>query len=252
MSIAVFSPLSMVGLAPVLPRILVVDDQADIREPMAQFLSARGFSVGTAAGGSGLHERLAREPYDLVLLDVMMPGENGLTLCRQLQERQGPPVILLTAMGETADRVRGLETGADDYMVKPFEPSELLARIRSVLRRAARHILAPRAVSRFRFGCWTFDLLQNELVHADGRSVPLSAGESRLLHAFVARPHEVLSRERLLDLCAEAHADVFDRSIDSQISRLRRKVEIEPRRPRLLKTAWGNGYLFAASVEAAA
>ena len=245
-----------------MPRVLVVDDEADIREPMAQFLKARGFAVSTAPDGAGLHERLARETYDLVLLDVMMPGEDGFTLCRQVQERHGPPVILLTAMGETADRVRGLEMGADDYVVKPFEPSELLARIRTVLRRACRHAFAAQAEAiqipaakpapRFRFAHWTFDLLQNEVTHEDGRAVALSAGEARLLHAFVTHPHEVLSREKLLDLCADADADVFDRSIDSQMSRLRRKIEVESRKPRLLKTAWGNGYLFAASVQAAA
>ncbi|RZJ06522.1 MAG: response regulator transcription factor, partial [Haliea sp.] len=230
-----------------LPRILVVDDQADIREPMEQFLRARGFAVGTASSGLGLIDRLAAGSYDLVLLDVMMPGEDGLSLCRQVQETQGPPVILLTAMGETVDRVRGLETGADDYVVKPFEPSELLARIRTVLRRTARQtsaaiplsaspgdaaLAAAGAPPRFRFERWTFDLLQNEVVHDDGRSVALSAGEARLLHAFVTHPQEVLSREKLLDLCADTDADVFDRSIDSHMSRLRRKVEAEPRRPR--------------------
>ncbi|MDO9405487.1 MAG: response regulator [Polaromonas sp.] len=269
MSTPVFSCATAAADGAALPRILVVDDQADIRDPMAQFLKARGFAVGTAPDGSQLHERLASEVYDLILMDVMMPGEDGLALCRQVQERGGPPVILLTAMGETADRVHGLETGADDYVVKPFEPSELLARIRTVLRRAGRQAsLAPpsvaaaegihiparatRAMPRFRFERWTFDPLQNEVVHEDGRSVALSAGEARLLHAFVTHPHEVLSREKLLDLCTDSDADVFDRSIDSQMSRLRRKIEVESRKPRLLKTAWGNGYLFAATVQAAA
>lgn len=235
------------------PRLLVVDDHPDIREPMAQFLGARGFAVDTAADGPAMHDHLARARYDLVLLDVMLPGPDGFTLCRELQARRGPPVILLTAMGETRDRVRGLETGADDYVVKPFAPSELLARIRTVLRRVSRQEEAPppSATARVRFAGWTFDFLQHELVHDEGRRVDLSAGEARLMRAFVTHPQEVLSRERLLDLCAGAEADVFERSIDSHMSRLRRKVETDPRRPRLLKTAWGNGYLFAATVEAA-
>ncbi len=243
------------------PRVLVVDDEPDIREPMAQFLNARGFEVGTAADGHAMHARLARDRFDLVLLDVVMPGDDGFSLCQQMQARQGPPVILLTGMGGIAQRVRGLEMGAEDYVVKPFDPSELLARIRTVLRRAARPLLplVARAAARLRFDEWIFDPLQGELLHGDGRSVALTAGESRLLKVFLSQPQQVLSRDRLLDLCAEASAaethnpaDVFDRSIDSQVSRLRRKVEADPRRPRLLKTAWGNGYLFSASVQACA
>lgn len=228
----------------------MVDDQAEIREPMAQVLRRHGFAVDTAADGRSMHERLARERYDLVLLDVILPDGSGLALCRRLQQEQGPPVILLTAVSELEQRVRGLDAGAEDYVTKPFEPAELLARIRAVLRRAARPLrLAP--ARRVRFEDWTFDLLHGELMHEDGRAIGLSAAESRLLKAFIDHPQQVLSRDRLLALCAGAEANVFDRSVDSQVSRLRRKLEAQPRRPRLLKTAWGSGYLFCASVCAA-
>ncbi len=237
-------------------RILVVDDHAEIREPMAELLERRGFQAGTAADGREMKIRLASDPYDLVLLDVMLPDESGFALCRQLQAQSGPPVILLTAVGETAQRVEGLEAGAEDYVVKPFEPAELLARIRTVLRRVARPLKPvdrlPAADQRVRFDDWTFDPLRSDLSHADGRVIALTTAESRLLMAFVRHPGEVLSRDRLLDLCAGADADVFDRSIDSQVSRLRRKLEVQPRRPRLLKTAWGSGYLFSATVVPAA
>ncbi len=239
------------------PRVLVVDDEPDIREPMAQFLTARGFDVDTAADGQAMQARLAGAHFDLVLLDVVMPGEDGFSLCQQMQDRQGPPVILLTGLGSIAQRVRGLEMGADDYLVKPFDPSELLARMRTVLRRAVRAVrpAVQRAAARLRFGEWVFDPLQAELLHGDGRAVSLTAAESRLLQVFLSQPQQVLSRDQLLDLCAQASTtetpamnDVFDRSIDSQVSRLRRKVEADPRRPRLLKTAWGNGYMFSAPV----
>lgn len=258
MSVPAFSPspaacaVATPAAPPGIPhRILVVDDEADIREPMQQFLLARGFAVGTAEDGAGLHAQLARKSYDLVLLDVMLHGDDGFTLCRQLRERHGPPVILLTARGETADRVHGLDTGADDYIVKPFDPNELVARIRTVLRRSSREA-APARPRHFSFDGWRFDLLQHELRHDDGRQVALSAGETRLLHALITHANEVLGRDRLLSLCADADTNVFDRSIDSHVSRLRRKIELDPRRPRLLRTVWGDGYMLAAHVEVTA
>lgn len=236
-------------------RLLVVDDQDDIRVPLAAVLERRGFAVRTAAHGMQLRERLREDPAcDLVLLDVMLPGEDGISLCRELHERCQLPVILLTALGDTAERVRGLEAGADDYVAKPFAPDELVARIRTVLRRAQRataeplprELPAPRRVG---FDGWTFEVERRELQHADGRRVSLSAAEHRLLCVFVDRPLSVLSREALLEATASAPCDHFDRAIDTQMSRLRRKLEPEPRRPRLLKTAWGDGYFFASPVE---
>lgn len=234
-------------------RILVVDDHAEIREPMALLLDKRGFLTDTAADGQGMRAQLARTHYDLVLLDVMLPDASGFALCEELQHRRGPPVILLTAVSDTAQRVRGLDAGAEDYVVKPFEPAELLARIRTVLRRALRTETPPPAAQaqHLHFNDWRFDVMHNDLLHRDGRSVQLSAAEARLLKAFLQHPQQVLSRDQLLELCAASDSEVFDRSIDTQISRLRRKLEPEPRSPRLLKTAWGSGYLFAASVRAA-
>ena len=234
-------------------RILVVDDHAEIREPMAQLLEKRGFLADMAANGESMRGQLARSHYDLVLLDVMLPDASGFDLCEELQHRRGPPVILLTAVSDTAQRVRGLDAGAEDYVVKPFEPAELLARIRTVLRRALRSEPPPHAAQaqHLYFNDWRFDPLHSELTHQDGRSVQLSAAEARLLKAFLLHPQQVLSRDQLLELCTASDSEVFDRSIDTQISRLRRKLEPEPRSPRLLKTAWGSGYLFAASVQAA-
>lgn len=234
-------------------RVLVVDDEPDIRDPMARLLRARGFDVGTAPDGAGLQRRLADDAaYDIVLLDVMLPGEDGLTLCRRLREQEGPPVILLTALGESVDRVRGLETGADDYVVKPFDPAELMARIRTVLRRVGRAAAARLPARRWRFGAWTYEAGTQALADAQGRSVTLGQAEGRLLRAFLEHPQTTLSRERLLTLCAGADADVFDRSIDTQVSRLRRKLEADRAQPRLLRTVWGRGYLFDCGVEALA
>ncbi len=244
------------GAAPT--RLLVVDDQEDIRLPLAAVLERQGFDVRTAADGPQMRARLREGGgFDLVLLDVMLPGEDGLSLCRELQQRHALPVILLTALGETTHRVRGLEAGADDYVAKPFAPAELVARIRTVLRRAHRaRDAAPAAPAeaprpyRVRFDGWVFDLDRRELEHDDGRRIALSAAEHRLLSVFVAKPLTVLTRESLLESTGDGDADHFDRAIDSQVSRLRRKLEKEPRRPRLLKTAWGDGYFFASPVDA--
>jgi two-component system OmpR family response regulator len=230
------------------PHILVVDDARDIREPLGQYLRRHGFRTSLAAGAAEARDAVEGGAVDLVVLDVMMPGEDGLSVCRWLVGRGGPPVILLTAMSDDTDRIVGLELGADDYVVKPFNPRELLARIRAVLRRAPP--AAPSVPSgRRRFAGWTFDPAARALAHDDGRVAELTSGEARLLGAFLDRPRAVLSRDRLLDLTAGRDAKAYDRAIDNQVSRLRRKVEADPARPSLIVTEWGGGYALAADVE---
>ncbi|WP_419910942.1 response regulator [Hoeflea sp.] len=230
--------------------ILVVDDHRDIRETLARYLVKNGLRATVADGAAQARKILAASSIDLVVLDVMMPGEDGLSLCRHLVEKGGAPVILLTAMAEDTDRVVGLEIGADDYVTKPFNPRELLARIRAVLRRTS---LVPRerdpvSSDRLAFDKWLLDLSQRHLVGADDVIVPLSTGEFQLLVAFLKRPKMVLSRDQLLDLTSGRTPNVFDRSIDNQVSRLRRKIETDPKKPELIKTVWGGGYTFTASV----
>ena len=233
------------------PHILVVDDHRDIRDLVAKYLTKHGLRVSTAEGGAAMKRLLKASAVDLVVLDIMMPGEDGLSLCRHLRETTDLPVILLTAMAEETDRVIGLEIGADDYLTKPFNPRELLARIKAVLRRA--QSLPPQRggapSGRLRFGPWTFDPARRELLDAEGTAVPLSTAEFQLLGAFLAHPKRVLSRDQLLDLTQGRAAKVFDRSIDNQVSRLRRKIEADPKKPALIKTVWGGGYTLAAEVE---
>ncbi|WGF87956.1 response regulator [Marinivivus vitaminiproducens] len=226
--------------------ILVVDDHRDIRDPLAVYLKRHGFRTTTAQSAAAARDVLNKASIDLVVLDIMMPGEDGLSLCRHLQERGPLPVILLTAMTELADRVAGLEIGADDYVIKPFEPRELVARIRTVLRRASR-VPKPLGEERRRiaFDSWLFDVEKRELIGEDGVSIPLSTGEFRLLQVLTQRPNLVLTRDQLIDLTSGRSAQVFDRSIDNQVSRLRKKIEPDPRNPRLIKTVWGDGYVFA-------
>jgi two-component system OmpR family response regulator len=232
------------------PRILVVDDHQDIRDPLAAFLRRSGLDVITAADACGARTVLKDQSIDLVVLDIMLPGEDGLSLCRGLADASGPPVILLTAMAAPTERVAGLESGAEDYVVKPFDPRELVARIKVVLRRLGRAIAGPRRSTRYAFGGWTLDLDKRELQDVKGAPVILSSAEFRLLRAMVERPGTVLTRDQLLDLTRGGEAQTFDRSIDSQISRLRKKLEADPRRPSLLKTSWGDGYVFTADVQA--
>jgi len=236
------------------PHILVVDDEREIREPLAKYLARNGMRADVAANATEARAALKNSAIDLVILDIMMPGEDGLSLCRHLRETLDLPVILLTAMAEDTDRVVGLEIGADDYVTKPFNPRELLARIKAVLRRA-QSVPRPRDETggeRLKFGSWMLDTDRRELVGADGVAVPLSTAEFKLLMVFLRRPRVVLSREQLLDLTSGRAAEVFDRSIDNQVSRLRRKVEADPKNPVLVKTVWGGGYMFAADVEATA
>lgn len=234
------------------PHILVVDDHRDIRETLGRFLEKHGMRITTAEDAAMARRRLRAAAVDLIVLDVMMPGEDGLSLFRHIRETMDTPVIFLTAIGEPMDRIVGLEMGADDYVTKPFEPRELLARIRAVLRRS--HSL-PVAGGRKRgeetrlaFDRWVLDLARRELTGEDGVVVSLSTAEFSLLEALVRHPNMVLSREQLLDLTKGREADVFDRSIDNQVSRLRRKIEPDSRNPSLIKTVWGGGYCLAAAV----
>jgi two-component system OmpR family response regulator len=232
------------------PHILVVDDSADIREPLAKYLVKKGIRVSTANGGTEMRRLLKTSAVDLVVLDIMMPGEDGLSLCRMLRETTDIPVILLTAMSEETDRVVGLEIGADDYVTKPFNPRELLARIRAVLRRsqALPKSAAAAETAKLRFDRWILDTARRELIDADGVGVPLSTAEFRMLTVFLRRPHMVLSREQLLDLTSGRSLEPFERSIDNQVSRLRKKIEADPKSPAILKTVWGGGYVLAADV----
>lgn len=230
--------------------LLVVDDHRSIRDPLAAYLRRQGFEVSTASNGLEARAHLLKLRFDLVVLDRMMPGEDGLSLCQHIGQDYGTPVILLTAKADHADRITGLDQGADDYVTKPFSVDELVARIRSVLRRASGTPHRPLNTEsvHLRFAGWSLDLLHRTLHDPLGVEVALSTMEYRLLHVFLERPNQVLSRDELLDLSRRNNVS-FDRSIDSQISRLRRKLEEDPRHPTLLKTIWGDGYLLAASVE---
>lgn len=234
------------------PHILIVDDHQEIRDLLAKYLRQHEMRVSLAGGGKAMRKALQESAVDLVVLDVMMPGEDGLSLCRSLRADSELPVILLTAMGEETDRVVGLEMGADDYVTKPFNPRELLARIKAVLRRAnslpKQRGASP--VTQFRFSGWRLEVGQREIVGEDGVSIPLSTAEFHLLLAFLEHPRMTLSRDRLLDLTKGRSANVFDRSIDNQVSRLRKKVETDPKDPKLIKTVWGGGYMFTPDVSA--
>ncbi len=231
-------------------RLLIVDDEAALREPLSEYLSRQGFAVTQASSAADARSRLRDEVFDLALLDIMMPGEDGLSLCRHLVESRALPTIFLTARGEATDRIVGLEIGADDYVVKPFEPRELVARIRSVLRRAARGGSAAEAADNelFEFEGWTLDPLKRRLADPEGAVVAISSAEFRLLLAFLEHPRQVLDRDRLLDMVQGREAHLFDRAVDNQVSRLRRKVELDNRNPQLIQTVWGGGYMFAADV----
>ena len=229
-------------------RLLLVDDEASLREPLATYLTRQGFSVTQAADAARARAILQEKKPDLVLLDVMMPGEDGLSLCRHLVEGKQLPVIFLTARGEATDRIVGLEIGADDYVVKPFEPRELVARIRSVLRRANRQVQQVEADALYDFEGWLLDPLKRRLTDPEGTVVPISSAEFRLLVAFLDHPRQVLDRDRLLDMVQGREAHLFDRAVDNQVSRLRRKMEEDSRDPRLIQTVWGGGYRLAADV----
>ncbi len=228
--------------------LLVVDDHRSIREPLAAYLRRQGYEVSTATDGPSTRARLQEQHYDLVVLDLMLPGEDGLSLCRHIDSTYGTPVIMLTARTDYPDRIEGLDTGAADYVTKPFNVDELVARIRSVLRRSVAAVQPREDGGVLHFEGWSLDLAHHRLHDPAGVHVPLSTMEQRLLLSFLQRPNQVLSRDDLLDL-VNRDSLAFDRSIDSQVSRLRRKLEDDPRHPVLLKTVWGTGYLLAAQVE---
>jgi two-component system, OmpR family, response regulator len=232
--------------------LLLVDDEPTLREPLAAYLTRQGFAVTEAESAAQARSRLRDERPDIVLLDIMMPGEDGLSLCRHLVETRDIPVILITAKGEATDRVVGLEMGADDYVVKPFEPRELVARIRSVLRRAARGSNTVGVEDQpYEFDGWRLDPLKRRLTDPQGAVISISSAEFRLLMAFVDHPRQVLDRDKLLDMVQGREAHLFDRAIDNQISRLRRKIEVDTRNPQLIQTVWGGGYMLAADVRRA-
>jgi two-component system OmpR family response regulator len=232
--------------------ILVVDDQREICDLVQDYLSNEGYRVSIANDGTAMRRAMAQSAVDLVILDLMLPGEDGLTLARALRDVSDVGIIILTGRGDTVDRIIGLEMGADDYLPKPFHPRELLARVRSVLRRAssrtAENALATR--SRARFAGWNLDLASRELRSPSGKEVRLTTGEFDLLAAFVNNANQVLTRDRLLDLARNREAGPFDRTIDVQVGRLRRKLESDPQKPTLIKTVRGSGYIFTPSIEA--
>ena len=229
-------------------RLLLVDDEPTLREPLAEYLTRQGFVVRQAEDASKARSLLLEYTPDLVLLDIMMPGEDGLSLCRHLTETKNLPVILLTAKGEPMDRIVGLEIGADDYVAKPFEPRELVARIRSVLRRSAKLPPVAEEDALFEFDGWKLDPLKRKLTDPRGAVVPISSAEFRLLVAFLTHPRQVLDRDQLLDMVQGREAHLFDRAVDNQVSRLRRKMEEDSREPKLIQTVWGGGYRLAADV----
>jgi two-component system OmpR family response regulator len=232
------------------PHILIVDDHKDIRDLVAKYLQLHGLRVAKAGNAAAARRLLPAGAFDLVVLDIMMPGEDGLSLCRHLREATDIPVILLTAMADETDRVVGLELGADDYLTKPFNPRELLARIKAVLRRAQSlpRTREPVAGQRLAFDHWVLAVDRRELEGRDQVAVPLSSGEFLLLSAFLNHPNMVLSRDQLLDLTKGRQAALFDRSVDNQVSRLRKKIERDPKNPKLIQTIWGGGYKLASKV----
>jgi two-component system, OmpR family, response regulator len=230
--------------------ILIVDDDADIRSLLADYLSQQGLHVLTAGDGTAMQKVLDSAPVNLVVLDLTLPGEDGLALCRNLRARSNLPVIMLTARSAALDRILGLEMGADDYLCKPFEPRELLARIRNVLRRSeTTGARDPHHATQLRFAGWILDLAARQLRASDGTVVILSGGEFRLLRALLERPNRVLSRDQLLGLTQGREAEPLDRSIDLHISRLRQKLRDDARAPQLIKTLRSEGYMLCATVE---
>ena len=231
-------------------KILIVDDDREIRSLLADYLNSNGYSTVTAADGYAMASALNANKIDLIVLDLNLPGDDGLTLCRNLRANSAMPVIMLTARSEPLDRIIGLEMGADDYLSKPFEPRELLARIRSVLRRAQSptRIGAHDAVQKLKFGEWTLDLTARHLLSPQGLVIALSGAEFRMLEIFLEHPNRVLNRDQLLNIMHGRDADPFDRSIDIQISRLRQKLGEDARSPQIIKTVRNGGYVLSVNV----
>ncbi len=236
------------------PHILIVDDDPQIGDLLSDYLEQHGYRVSLARDGREMSRVLKRTQVDLVVLDIMLPGEDGLSLCRQLRSTSEMPIIMLSAVGEEADRVVGLEVGADDYLAKPFSPRELLARIKALVRRTT-GVLAEKRKARqlakmpnIYFEAWTLDQNKRRLIAPDGVTVPLSAGEYELLVAFLENPQRTLNRDQLLDLTRGREAVPFDRTIDVQVARLRKKIEKDPKNPQIILTMRGDGYQFNATV----
>lgn len=229
---------------PTSKHILVVDDEEDIREPIGVYLESQGFRVSLASNASDAMACINEEDCDLAVLDVMLGKDDGFTLCRDIRKISEVPVIFLSGRSEDTERIIGLELGADDYVVKPFNPRELLARIRSVLRRAEGRSASTetKPATQPTFGGWTLDVANQELVSSEGVARSLSTGEARLLQVFLNHPNIVLTRDQLLELSKGRQANAFDRSIDNYVSRIRKKIEDDPSKPRVLKTYWGGGY----------
>ena len=245
------APLVYISAMHGAPHILVVDDHREIRDLVSRALSKEGFRVSTAADGKSMRKVLADGRIDLILLDLMLPGEDGLSLCRALRAGSNIPIIMLTAKGDEVDRVIGLEMGADDYLPKPFGSRELIARIKAVLRRSGQHEAGARSghgLAHYRFDRWRLSTGTRDLLRDDGVTVPLSTGEYDLLIALVERPQRVLTRDQLLDLARGRAASALDRSIDTQVSRLRKKLERDHADPKIIKTVWGGGYMFTPAV----
>ena len=228
--------------------ILVVDDELDLREMVAEYLTRHGFRVRTAMDGEAMAARLSEKTADLVILDITMPGEDGLTLARRLREHSDVCIMMLTAAGEIVDRVVGLEMGADDYIAKPFDLRELLARVRTVLRRRAdadtRNARPEAARDTLRLGRWLLDLDAHKLIGGDGVELRLTAMEFDLLYAFARHPNKAMSRNQLLDQAHHRDWEPFDRSIDIRVARLRKKIERDPTKPQIIKTIPGSGYMY--------
>jgi two-component system, OmpR family, response regulator len=233
-------------------RLIVVDDEPDLRAMIAEYLGNHGYVVHGAANGRELDAQLADDPPDLMILDVNMPGEDGFAIARWMRARKAVPILMLTAADTVVDRVVGLEIGADDYLTKPFDLRELLARVRAILRRAPRPPVdapaaepsGPESGSKVRFGHLLLDLRAHQLLTSDGTELALTTPEFNLLAAFAQHPNRVLSREQLLELAHDRADEVFDRSIDIRIARIRRKVEQDPANPQMIKTVRGAGYIF--------
>jgi|TARA_R110000868_G_scaffold190481_1_gene434212 two-component system OmpR family response regulator len=232
------------------PHILVVDDHREIRDAVTRYLEKNGMRATSARDAVDMDAKLANGKYDLIVLDVMMPGEDGLSVCRRLSASGSVPILMLTALGEETDRIVGLEIGADDYLAKPFNPRELVARIKAILRRSTKAEPYAGTLSgrRVAFAHWILDTDSRVLSNEDGEQIDLTSAEFKLLTVLLERPRFVLSRDQLLDLTAGRAASVFDRTIDNQISRLRRKIELDPSRPRIVTTVRGGGYCLAADV----
>lgn len=230
--------------------ILLVDDEASLREPLADYLSKQNFRVQQAADASIARSLLNACDFDIILSDIMMPGEDGLSFCRHVRERTDIPVIFISAKTEETERIIGLELGADDYITKPFSPRELVARIKVVLRRAGGNgVKSPANKGAvYQFSGWTLKTDQRSLLDESGVNVPLSSGEYQLLLALLSRAGHVLNRDQLLDMTQGREAHAFDRAVDNQISRVRRKIEKDPKNPEIIKTVWGGGYVLAGPV----